>query len=168
MRLIKLAIISIIFLFLVVTCIGLLFPKSTRVSRATDIHTPADSVFLYLSDMKYWKLWMYGADTGTISFVSQKTSGPGTVVRFGNYEVSELTANMDSIVTKWKSDKGKIQMAVFNIIPHDKNTVTVNWYFTSLANWYPWERFSSMMNDKILGPPMETSLSDLKKRLEEK
>ncbi|MEO7210001.1 MAG: hypothetical protein ABIY35_03560 [Chitinophagaceae bacterium] len=167
MRVLKLAIISFIILFIVVTSIGLLFPASIRVSRATDIHAPADSVFLYMSDMKYWKFWMNGADTGTITFLTQKTSGAGTVARFGNYEVSEISVTKDSIVTIWKGEKGSSQSAVFNIIPRDANSVTVNWYFTSVANWYPWERFSSMMNDKIMGPPMESSLSVLKKRLEE-
>lgn len=168
MRVLKLAVISFIILFIVVTGIGLLFPASVRVSRATDIHAPADSVFLYMSDMKYWKFWMNGADTGAISFLTQKTSGPGTVARFGNYEVSEISVSKDSITTVWKGQKGTIQTAVFNIIPRDANSVTVNWYFTSVANWYPWERFSSMMNDKIMGPPMESSLSNLKKRLEER
>lgn len=167
MRLFKLAIISFCILFLVVTGIGLLFPKATRVSRATDIHAPVDSVYQYLMDIKYWKFWMSGADTGMITFLSQKTSGAGTVVRFGNYEVREISADKDSIVTEWKSAKGNAQVAVFNIIPHDSTTVTINWYFTSIANWYPWERFRSMLNDKILGPPMENSLGALKKRLEE-
>lgn len=166
MRIVRFAIISFFILFIVVTCIGLLFPATVRVSRATDIHAPADSVFLYMSDMKYWKFWMNGADTGTISFLSQKTSGPGTVARFGNYEVSEISVSKDSIVTEWKGEKGATQTAVFNIIPRDANSVTVNWYYTSVANWYPWERFSSMMNDKIMGPPMESSLSELKKKLE--
>lgn len=166
MRLLKLAILSFIILFIVITGVGLLFPATIRVSRAIDINAPADSVFLYMSDLKYWKFWMNGADTGTISFISQKTSGPGTVARFGNYEVSEMKVSKDSIITVWNGEKGKTQTAVFNIIPRDANSVTVNWYFSSIANWYPWERFSSMMNDKIMGPPMETSLSALKKKLE--
>lgn len=166
MRVIKLAFISFIILFLIVTGIGLLFPASVRVSRATDINAPRDSAYLYVSDMKYWKFWMNGADTGTLTFLSQKTSGPGTVVRFGNYEVSELIATKDSIITEWKSTKGSIQRSVFNIISRDTNSSTINWYFTSTVQWYPWERFSSMMNDKIMGPPMESSLSALKKKLE--
>ena len=44
MRLIKLAIISFVFLFLVVTAISLLIPSHIRISKATNIAPPKDSV----------------------------------------------------------------------------------------------------------------------------
>jgi hypothetical protein len=43
MKLIKLAIISIVLLFLLVTAVSLLFPSHVRISRAPDINASKDS-----------------------------------------------------------------------------------------------------------------------------
>jgi hypothetical protein len=43
----------------------------------------------------------------------------------------------------------------------------VQWQFVQEVNWYPWERFSSMMNDRIIGTLLEKNLNQLKKTVEE-
>jgi hypothetical protein len=67
----------------------------------------------------------------------------------------------------WKSQKGNVQNSAFvlhnNTIQHN---VTVQWFFEQKINWYPWERFGAMANDKIIGPVMEQSFDKLKKVLE--
>lgn len=165
MRIIKLIIASIIVLFSILTAIGLLFPSTVRVSRAVKIEASRDTVYKYMNDLKYWKLWMAGEDTGTIVFLKSKTEGAGTVIKMGTSEVSVKRSVNDSIYTYWKSAKGNVQQAVF-IITAKGNSTDVQWYFEQHVDWYPWERLSSMMNDKILGPVMEESLNKLKSRLE--
>ena len=61
MRFFKLALISIVVLFALITAIGLLFPKDVTTTRTITIHAPADSLYHYLADVKHWKLWMQGA-----------------------------------------------------------------------------------------------------------
>jgi hypothetical protein len=39
----------------------------------------------------------------------------------------------------------------------------VQWYFDFEVNWYPWEKFGSILFDRQLGPSMERSLETLKK-----
>jgi hypothetical protein len=41
-------------------------------------------------------------------------------------------------------------------------TITVQWYFDFYLKWEPWEKFSSIVYDKQLGPVMEESLIKLK------
>src|SRR6476469_2329563 len=84
MRILRLVLVSFFILFAVVTAIGLLFPATVKVSRAANISAPYDTVYKYLNDAKYWKLWMDGADTSTIVFLSAKTAGVGTVVKIGS------------------------------------------------------------------------------------
>ena len=60
-----------------------MFPSTVKVSRVANITAPYDTVYKYFNDVKYWKLWMDGADTETISFLSTKTEGEGTVVKIG-------------------------------------------------------------------------------------
>ena len=150
-------------MFIIVTAIGLFFPSTVRVSRAIDIYATSDTLHHFISDVKYWKLWMQGAEKSTIQFLSAKTAGAGTVARIGNDEVGILSAAPNSILIQWKGIKGNIQNSGFELISYPaKNITTVQWWFEQHINWYPWERFASIMNDKILGPSMEQSLNNLK------
>ena len=169
MRFLKLSVFSFIILFFVVTGIGLLFPSTVTVSRAVEIASPYDTIYKYLSDIKYWKLWMEGADTNTISFLSARTEGIGAVAKIGTGEVTITRTTPDSIYSVWKSAKGNVQNSTFTLMHNLKDSnVTVQWYFEQKLDWYPWERFGSMANDKILGPVMEQSFAKLKKVLETK
>ncbi len=167
MRFLKLAIVSFIILFLLTTGIGLLFPSTAKVARVADIAAQYDSVYHYLNDVKYWKLWMYGADTNIFTFLSARTTGTGTVVKIGTGEVTITRCTQDSIYMIWKSEKGNVQNSAFVIRNNTaRNNITVQWFFEQKINWYPWERFGAMANDKILGPVMEQSFDKLKKILE--
>ena len=166
-RLLKLAVISFVILFLIVTSIGLLFPSTVRVSRAINISAPYDTVYNYLNNVTYWKLWMDGADSTTIKFISTNTQGQGAVIKIGTGNVSITRITADSILTEWKSEQGNIQTSGFRLVTDTVHKITtVQWYFEQHVEWYPWERFGSMANDKILGPIMEQSLDKLKKILE--
>lgn len=169
MRFLKLALISLIILFLLTTAIGLLFPPTAKVTRVADIAAPYDTVYRYLNDVKYWKLWMYGADANTIAFLSARTAGTGTVAKIGTGEVTITRCTPDSIYMIWKSQKGNVQTSAFVMYNNTaRNYVTVQWFFEQKINWYPWERLGAMANDKILGPVMEQSFDKLKKVLERK
>ena len=169
MRFLKLALISFIILFTVITAIGLFFPSTVSVSRAIEVSAPKETIYKYLSDIKYWKLWMVSTDTNMITFESAKTAGTGAVAKIGTGEVTMTRTTQDSIYTIWKSAKGNIQNSAFTIIHHLKDSgFTVQWYFQQKLNWYPWERFASLANDKILGPVMEQSFDKLKKILDVK
>ncbi|HRI19701.1 MAG TPA: hypothetical protein PLA68_02050 [Panacibacter sp.] len=166
-RLLKLAVISFFILFAVVTAIGLLFPATVRVSRAINISASYDTVYHYLNNTRYWKVWMQGADSATIKIISEQTEGTGTEIKIGTGKVSFIRNTTDSILTVWTSEKGSIQTSAFVLLKNPAATVTtVQWYFEQQLKWYPWERFGSMGNDKILGPVMEESLDKLKKILE--
>ena len=106
MRFLKFAIVSLLILFLLLTVIGLLFPSTAKVTRVKEITAPYDTVYHYLNDVKYWKLWLYGADTNIITFLSAKTAGTGTVAKIGTGEVTITRTTADSIYMIWKSKKG--------------------------------------------------------------
>jgi hypothetical protein len=57
MRFIKLALISLVVLFLLVLGMSLLIPSHVRISRAINITAPKDSLVLQLSDLRNWKQW---------------------------------------------------------------------------------------------------------------
>ena len=57
MRIFGLLILSVLFLFLVVTAISLLIPSHVRISRATNIHATAAEVWQQVDDMRQWREW---------------------------------------------------------------------------------------------------------------
>ncbi len=169
MRIFKSLFIGVLIIFIVITAIGLLFPSTIQVSRAINIKAPSDSIYHYLADAKYWKLWIDGARENELRFLSSKTAGAGTVVKMGTNEVSIEKVAPKLIETNWKSSNGEVQKSGFVMINEVDSSVTmVQWYFEQHLKWYPWQRFGSMMMDRVLGPAMEKSLVNLKTLVEEK
>ena len=46
------------------------------------------------------------------------------------------------------------------------NRVTVQWYMDFHLRWYPWEKFSSFMFERVYGPQLQQGLDNLKSSLE--
>jgi hypothetical protein len=161
MRIIKLAIISIVILFLVVYGISLLIPSHIRISRAANIDVPKDSLVSALTDLRQWKKWnILVNDTGL-------TNQQYTFDSFSS-DQEKVTKQLqvgDTLITTWQQRKGPALISGFTW-QGNGNQLVVQWYFDFHLRWYPWEKFSSIVFDKQLGPPMEKSLSNLKKLLE--
>src|SRR5690349_2021321 len=163
MRFIKLAIISFVVLFLIITSIGLLLPATVRVTRNITIHATQDTLYHYVSDVKYWKLWMGVAKNSTVTFISKKTAGAGTKALIGSQRVDITNASKNEVVSVWESGSGRFMTGVFQLAGDTATGSTnLNWYYEQKLHWYPWERISAISNDKIIGPGMEESLDNLR------
>lgn len=157
MKLIRLAFFSVLSLFAIASFIGILLPAHVLVSRAVDIKASGDSVRPYLTDIHQWKSWMEGMQQASVAIESPvKADLAGTKV--------VLTDITDSaVVSTWSSPKGSLQTSTIRVIKTaSPGQVIVQWQFEQKLSWYPWERFGSMMNDKILGTMMEKNLQNLK------
>lgn len=162
MKLIRFIVISIVVIFAIASFIGLLLPSTVLVSRAVNVSAPKDSIIRYVNDIRQWKEWMEGfRDPSVIIQSASFAEMNGTKV--------SITGLSDSTVrTVWTTRKGNFQIATMQLIGSPGQNITVvQWQFEEKLNWYPWERLGSMMNDKIIGPMMETNLNNLK-RLAEK
>jgi hypothetical protein len=161
MRFIKLALISVVGLFLIVFLMSLLIPSNVRISRAVNITAPKDSIVQQLTDLRNWQQW------------NKLTAGPD--VTHPSYSKDSFTSDRlqvllqsvaaDTVLTLWKQQGGREISSGFTLHVQE-NTAVVQWYFDFKLNWYPWEKFGSIIFDKQLGPPMEYSLAALKKELE--
>ncbi|SKA01986.1 SRPBCC family protein [Sediminibacterium ginsengisoli] len=160
MRLIKLAVISVVVLFAVAAFIGALLPSTVLVSRAVNIHVPADSVLKYTSDIREWKNWIEGLNDTTMM-----VSSPRNAV-LGNTAVAITGVSDSAVLSTWETRNGTIQQSTINIIPGPGEVTIVQWQFVQKLKWYPWEKLGSMMNDKIMGTMMEKNLSRLRDYLE--
>ncbi len=161
MRLIKLALISFVAIFLVVFLLSLLIPSHVRVSRAVNIDAPVDSVMNRLKDIRNWKSWnimLHNPEYKDVQFAENSFTSD-------QVQIKQTAVKKDSVLTLWHQKNGRdinAGMACFNL-----NGVTaVQWYFDFQLRWYPWEKIGSIIFDKQLGPPMEQSLGKLKKEVE--
>jgi hypothetical protein len=44
----------------------------------------------------------------------------------------------------------------------------IHWSFEQNVKWYPWEKFQTLLNDKLLGAKMEVELQHLQEAINSK
>jgi hypothetical protein len=161
MRILKLAIISAIGLFAVLTAISFLLPSQVRISRAVDISAPKEKILTHIYYIPAWIEWNKFID-----------SLPHTQLSNDVFENEKLlltiTQRTDSLITaNWRQKNSSLFNSGFSLIPQAQdNLYTLQWYFDFKLRWYPWEKFQSIVYDQQLGPVMEQSLQKLKNDLE--
>jgi len=157
MRVIKLGLISLLVLMMIATAIGFLFPSTVVVSRAVDIKSFKSPVFELVADLNKWNLWVDGMNNSSVKVYNKKSA------MLGNTMVSVIAITDSTVVTSWVNDQSPKQESTIRLITESTQKVTVvQWQFVQQVKWYPWEKFSSMMNDKIIGTMIEKNLQNLK------
>ncbi|WP_207496658.1 SRPBCC family protein [Aridibaculum aurantiacum] len=163
MRFIKLALISVVVLFLIATAITSLLPSTIIVSRAIDIQASPRQAHEYVMDVRNWSRWLYIEDSSQAAVPKSKSE-----INYNRTLITILSSTPQKIVTSWKTGDSDPMASEFNIISNEGAPVfTFHWSFTQHVKWYPWEKFASILSDKALGPFMEKSLDNLKKQLEQ-
>lgn len=159
MRIVKLGLISAVVLFLMIYIMSLFIPSHIRISRAIDIAESKDSVARTVGNMTRLKRWN--------EFVQGQLTGERTdheAFHSDQLTVQVVSVTPDSIKTVWQQP-GRTVSGGFSFTEQGGVTV-VQWYFDFHQRWYPWEKFASIVFDSQFGPPMERSLSRLKKLIE--
>ena len=162
-KIFKLVIISAVVLFALITALSLLLPSHVRVSRAINISAPPEKIIGEISNISEWKNWnrfVIVADSmKTLKTISNTQLETDMVA----VELREVKA--DTVKTNWRQSNGKLSHSDFALVPGSNYTV-VQWYFDFHLQWYPWQKFQSIIYDKQLGPHMEASLQNLKRLIE--
>lgn len=161
MHFLKLAFLSIIFLFLVITGISLFIPSHVRISRATNIPAGADSVMDQISNFQKWRNWYPSPameDPDNFHIVDNKALVvDGTTITLEKTGKEEVAVNLHTI-------NNKNILSGWNLISKgNADSATLQWYMDFHLRWYPWEKFSSIVYDKVYGMQMEKGLTNLKK-----
>jgi len=168
MRFAKLVVISLAILFVLLTIIGLLMPSSVTVGRSVEIDAPVSSVRFYTNDLSRWRLWLNGADTAYYKQLTPGTSGESSQIKLGSYNITVIKNDPKYIITLWQGEHTREQVSRIELYYNSANSTAVNWSFEQQLKWYPWERLTAMLHDKIFGPSMEASLYKLKQVVEKR
>lgn len=165
MRIIKLAVISFLMFFILITGISLFIPSSVRISKAVNVAANRDSALMQIENFEYWNDWNpFVMDTS----VKQKDiSADGKSMQVDNTTITWKEKEANSRTALMTTGGLRAITSVWNIIDYPStDSVTIQWYMNFKLRWYPWEKFSSLMFEKTYGPPMEKGLTNLKARLE--
>ena len=160
MRVIKLALLSFIFIFLLITLISLFIPRSIRISKATNIGADDKIVYTYFDELPDWKLWHPALKNDPENeFAVLKDSSikvQGTTIRV-------VERKNEQIITEMVTDNGRPIISVLKVIRHQEgDSSTLQWFMDFKLRWYPWEKFKSLFFENIYGFQMEQGLENLK------
>jgi Polyketide cyclase / dehydrase and lipid transport len=166
---IKLAFLSIIILFLLVTTISLFIPSHIRISKAINMRTRPEKVWEQVDDLGKWEQWN--------PFFSNLANKKVEYLDTSNGKWNAV--KVETTTVKWKEKGGKEHIAemqngkrspVFSgwkcIEYSGADSITVQWYMDFRLRWVPWEKFGSLFYEKKYGSQMEIGLSNLKTMLE--
>jgi hypothetical protein len=166
MRLFKLAIISFVFLFLLITGMSLFIPSHIRISRAVNIKADKDTVMAQIKDASKWKNWHPGLDSAALVYVAGKAKG---VILDNSDSTSPVVLMIDHIgadevTARFTPKKMRLVTYGWQTISHPgQDSLTLQWYMDFHLRWYPWEKFGSLLLEKSHGAKMEQGLTRLKK-----
>ncbi len=158
MRLIKLVIISLLVLGVIVTAISSLFPSTVIVSRAVEVSATAEQIAHYTSDLNQWQYWMS-------DWKENKAIWKDNAIHIGTQIIKPVSKNDTSVTYDWIATGQRPYLVKFEWIPLQKGIFVVHWSFEQHVKWYPWEKFQTLLNEKVLGYKMEMELASLRELL---
>ena len=157
MRFFKLAIISVVVIFIILTAMSSLLPSHIIVSRAVDVRGSVSRIKDQAFQLQHWQYWMTDAkgQKGIHSYNSNTLS-------IGETLVKPIAVTDSSFTTAWTP--GNNLVSTFRIIDHHTpdSLVTIQWQMEQDVQWYPWQKFAAITKDEIWGAAMEKSLENLK------
>jgi len=155
MRLIKLLLISLLVLGLLVTAISALFPSTVIVSRAIEVSATPAQIEKYVSNLNEWELWMS-------DWKDSKSVLKDSTMYIGTQTIKLITKNVSSVTYHWVATGQRPYTVKFEWIPLQTGIYVIHWSFEQHVKWYPWEKFQTLLNEKVLGYKMEMELANLR------
>jgi hypothetical protein len=163
MRILRFIIASIVVISVIITIISLFIPSNVRISRGIQISAPKDSVMNQIGNVVNWKNWYPGAD-------SLKSYYEGNVIKG---LVLDEHKKRYIVITEKKDNEIKAEYRLPGkkiptgwLIAANNRSVTIQWYMDFHLCWYPWEKFSSLVFEKVYHPQLQQGLDNLKHYLE--
>ena len=155
MRVIKLALISFIVFFLLLTVISLFIPSSIRISKATNVYASPEQALNFIKDTSRWNDWqpLYQ------QLVAQQ--------RTDHFDITMLNQSDSSVQfqTRYKGQSPIVNgFQVYRFPTTD--SLTVQWYMDFKLPWYPWQKFGSLFYENTYGQMMQNGLVQFKETLE--
>jgi hypothetical protein len=158
MKLVRFIIISVLVLSVIVTAISSLFPSTVIVSRATEITTTPQNIAYFVSDLHHWDAWMSEWKENKVTFKD-------STAFIGTQTIRPISKSDSAAIFEWMATGQAPYKVQMEWIPLKKGEYVIHWSFEQHVNWYPWEKFQTLLNEKLLGAKMELELANLKEAI---
>lgn len=161
-------------LFIMVTLISLLMPSNVMMVRTQSMRSSGDTVFKYISDLSRWSAWhpVFGQEGITVSYSSPSHGKGASASWTSNGKDNKLEVLSDSAhvfrARLTRSRENSVDYIVSVTPMNNPSEVQVEWKAVIKLSWYPWEKFSGMLIDKMTGPGYEEALRRLRDLCEQK
>ena len=155
-RLIKLALLSFLIIFIIATLFSLLIPSNIRISKALNIGAPKDSVMALVKHRNRWVEW-------------HPAYVPDDTIRssFQTTNISTVSQTDSSVVMELQQGKKPAVINGWNVYEYESvDSITLQWYMDFHLKWYPWKKFGSLFYENTYGNMMQQGLERLKSRVE--
>lgn len=155
MKPVKLLIVSLIVLALLITAISALFPSKVIVSRAIELTASSNDIAYYVTDLHHWDAWMSEWKENKVTIKDSTAFISTQTIKL--LRVTDSTAQFEWVATGQAPYQVQIEW-----LPLQESNYVIHWSFTQQVRWYPWEKFQTLLNEKLLGAKMEIELANLK------
>lgn len=157
MRLLKLAIISFVVFFGIITLMSLAIPSNIRISKAVNVSAEAQSPFAYISNMAAWPQWHPAFKEGNMQQTLQQN----------NITLTPLAVTDTLVTVQWQQEGRRPVINGFQLHSFaGADSLTLQWYMDFKLPWYPWHKFGSLFYEKTYGVMMEQGLANLKEKVQ--
>lgn len=149
----------IIGLAVLITLISLLMPSTVVTIRSVTINAEPDSVMAQVSNLHNWKNWHpFFKNNNDV-----KASNDDLVWmengKLNTLHIIEKSAAGVRILIERKNNKPVINDITLSVFD---NQTQVEWKGVTQVKWYPWDKFSGIFLNSIVGPGYESALNGLK------
>ncbi|ANE52754.1 SRPBCC family protein [Flavisolibacter tropicus] len=153
MRIIKLAVISFLFFFVLLTAISLFIPSHIRISKAVNIGSSSSQMLTYVGDTTTWSQW-HPLVQQLKAQGRQQYLKATPLAKTDSTVVFQIQYNDQTPITNgWQ---------VYQFPSAD--SLTLQWYMDFHLKWYPWQKFGSLFYEKTYGAIMQQGLENLRQR----
>jgi hypothetical protein len=118
-----------------------------------------------ISNVSNWKTWYPGADSLKLYYEVNVAKGLVLDEQRKRYLVLREKKD-DEVIAEYLLPNKKIPTGWLVAANAESNSVTIQWYMDFHLRWYPWEKFSSFMFEKVYHPQLQQGLDNLKRLLE--
>lgn len=151
----KLLLGSLFFLSILITGISFLFPSKVVVSRAIEISANPSNIGYFVKDLKQWHWWMS-------EWKDNKVLIKDSTAFISTQQIRLKKVTTEYVTLDWVATGQAPYQVLIEWLPLEKGNYVVHWSFTQEVRWYPWEKFQTLLNEKLLGSKMELELANLK------
>jgi hypothetical protein len=154
MKLIRFALISVLVISILITAIASLFPSVVITSRAVEVNASKSQIQRCVKDLSAWEGWMS-------DWKDQSVMVQDSIAQVGTQTIKLLSSTDSTVLLQWVATGQAPYQVQIEWLPLKEGTYVIHWSFEQHVKWYPWEKFQTLLNEKVLGAKMEEELQHL-------